>query len=188
MKKIFGLFILATMLLTIGFASASVQLYDRPCADVDLCEWKTVTGSPLLMPLGSENGGDCGLYYNTFWAAGTDAIATCIFDGTNLENTMLYLSIDNDIIRCTLNGNEVMGYTSHDNCAPVNPMVGGYPIALTPQTGTNTLVCEVRDRGGMSHFDACVVGDSTQSIPEFGLIAMGVAVVGALGIFLYRRK
>ena len=44
--------------------------------------------------------------------------------------------------------------------------------------------------GTVDHTGRCLVntGIVNVSIPEFGLIAASVAVVGALGIFIYRRK
>jgi hypothetical protein len=44
--------------------------------------------------------------------------------------------------------------------------------------------------GTVSHTGTCLVNTSiiNVSIPEFGVIAGSVALVGALGIFIYRRK
>jgi len=179
----------AMVVLLVGFASATSVLHDRPCGAVDLCTWKTVSGAPLYLPLGSaDNGAGCGLTYNTEWSLNTNSVATCVFDGSNLDNVMLYLSIDNDIISCTLNGKEVFGATNHENCAPADPR-NGYSTSLSPVSGQNTLVCEVRDRGVMDHFDACVTGTpKVPTVPEFGLIAGLTTVLGALGVFFVVRR
>jgi hypothetical protein len=101
---------------------------------------------------------------------------------------MLYLSIDNDIVSCKLNNVEVFGATSHEDCAPLDPM-NGYSQSLTVAPGQNTLVCTVADRGVMSHFDACVLGTpTTPTVPEFGMIAGITTVLGALGTFFVLRR
>jgi hypothetical protein len=186
MKKAYNLVMLATMLVLVtGFASATAV----KCGGADLCTWSTSLQGPL--PLGSpDNGAGCGLSYNTEWSVNTNAVATCTFNGDNLASALLYISIDNDVIWCTLNGEPVLGLTAHENCAPADPL-NGYSIDVTSELGdgTNTLVCEVSDRGIMSHFDACVVGTPVPIVPEFGLVAGMVAVLGALGtFFIIRRK
>ena len=193
MKKLLSLFVLATMLLTVGFASAQpvpTVHYDRPCAGVDLCTWKTVNGASLDLPLGSQDTASCNLDYNTYWAVNTNTVATCEFNGDNLADVMLYLSIDNDIVSCTLNGNEVLGFTAHENCAPADPRNGFTKSLTVINPGKNTLVCTVADRGVMSHFDACVTGTKTiPSVPEFGAFVGALTVLGALGtFFVVRRK
>ncbi len=171
MDKIKYIWMAFTLIALMGAASAQVleDRYQRPCGDVDLvdlCQWDNV------MPLGSENCCGCGLDYNTFWplgsdAAPSDATVTCTFDGSAYNVHDLFISIDNDVISCTLNGNEVLGYTPHEGCAPEDPR-DGYDISLSPTTGMNTLVCQVRDRGSMSHFDACVVGsEPAENLPEY---------------------
>jgi len=195
MRKVYGLVLLVTMIVLVsGFASA----YDRPCdTPKDLCTWTTnlngPTNNPLPLGSGEENAPQCGLNHNTFWPIGTQenptqATATCVFDGSNLNDIMLYLSIDNDIVSCTLNGVEVFGATSHEDCAPADPR-NGYSKGLTVIPGENTLVCTVADRGVMSHFDACVTGTSTTpTVPEFGPIIGLTTVLGALGLFFFVRK
>jgi hypothetical protein len=179
MKRILSLFVLASMLVLVtGFVSATEK-----CGGADLCTWST----PL--PLGSEDTG-CGLTYATEWPVNTNAVATCVFDGADLASALLYVSIDNDVVSCTLNGNEVMGYTAHENCAPADPMSGlSADLFAYVVEGENTLVCEVHDYGVMTHFDACVVGTpNVPVVPEFGLIAGLTTVLGALGAFLVMRR
>ena len=198
MKKLLGLFVLACMFLTIGFASA---VYDRPCdAPVDLCEWKTVTGSPLILPLANQN--SCGPYvgaywYNTYWAVNTDTTAICEFTGDSLAETKLYISVDNDIKKCTLTnskypeGIELITNYRHVDCAPVDPKNGLLTdLSEYVADGKNTLVCDVHDYGGMTYFDACVVSTGTPSnvVPEFGAIVAVLTVMGALGVFFVVRK
>jgi len=138
--------------------------YIRPCRSPDdLCTWNKG------MPLGSENCCGCQLGYNTYWPLNTDNSATCTFDGTGLQNTILYVSVNNDVIRCTLNGNLVFENYEHEGCAPADPRsTSGYSIPISPQSGTNTLVCDVRDDvedpgpNNMAHFDACVIGERVQ--------------------------
>jgi hypothetical protein len=157
---------------------ASIEVYQRPCgAGVDLCTWNTA------LPLGSTDTASCGLSYNTYWPVNTDTSATCTFDGTNLQNTKLYISIDNDVLNCTLNGVTVFS-TTHENCAPADPR-NGYTISLTPASGSNTLVCNVRDRGTMSHFDSCVVGQKSTPAPEFPSIAVPFIVAAGAAAFVY---
>jgi hypothetical protein len=196
MKKIYGLFMLTMMIVLVsGIVSAATPApYNRPCAEVDLCTWTTVsTQATGNLPLGSPDNSNCRLNFNTYWPVGTNeapslATATCIINSDNVESAILYLSIDNDIINCTLNGEKVFSATSHENCAPVNPMVGGYSKSLTIANGRNTLVCTVADRGVMSHFDACVVPTTTPTVPEFGAVAGVLTVLGALGVFFIVRK
>ena len=64
MKKLLGLFVLVTILLTIGFASAGAR-----CDGADLCTWS----NPL--PLGSSPSVCSGLSYNTEWPINTDTTA-----------------------------------------------------------------------------------------------------------------
>jgi len=160
-------FILGAMLLVmIGGVSAEEcngcgELYKRPCANVDICEWTTDTQyMDCGLPLGSEDTASCGLSYNTFWAVDTTATATCTFDGDDLEETILYVSINNDIVSCTLNGHEVLSSTIHEGCAPEDPRDGfSANIQSYVEGGENTLVCTVEDRGVMTHFDACVIDE-----------------------------
>jgi len=163
MKKLLSLLVIGVMIVTIsGLISAVVNGdYDRPCADVDICTWTTNTSYPDYgLPLGSEDTAQCGLDYNTYWPLDTTTTATCVFDGDDLENAMLYISINNDVVSCTLNGQEVFGSTIHEGCAPVDPRDGfSQDIYSEVSDGTNTLICEVEDRGVMTHFDACVIGD-----------------------------
>ncbi|MFH1506556.1 MAG: hypothetical protein ABIE94_06240, partial [archaeon] len=128
--------------------------YNRPCGDldpVDLCTWDQT------LPLGSEDVAQCGLDYNTYWPIDTDTSATCIFDGTSYGNYDLYISINNDIINCTLNGDIVFESYEHEGCAEVDPR-DGQNVTLSPTPGTNTLICHMSDRGVMTHFDSCIVG------------------------------
>ena len=141
--------------------------YESPCAPVDICYWTLDSGDSLDLglPLGSEDTASCGLSYNTVWELYTTATATCEFEGTVdgdiLEEAMLYISINNDVVSCTLNGKEIFGSTQHEGCAPEDPRYGFSQDIFSEVIidGTNTLVCEVDDRGVMTHFDACVVGD-----------------------------
>ena len=132
-----------------------------PCADVDICTWTTnIDDGGLVLPLGSEDTAQCGLNYNTYWPIFTTATATCEFEGDLLEDAILYVSINNDIVSCELNGHEVFESIVHEGCAPEDPR-GGFSedISSYVKDGTNELVCEVEDRGVMTHFDACVVGE-----------------------------
>ncbi|MFH1787878.1 MAG: hypothetical protein ABH834_00685, partial [Candidatus Altiarchaeota archaeon] len=145
--------------------STTTTLYARPCdSPTDLCSWVTDGNPDNGLPLGSPDNSGCGLSYNTFWALDTQATATCTFDGTGLGGADLYISIDNDVVSCTLNTVSIFSI-SHEGCAAVDPRtigggVGqGYQVPLTGlNSGTNTIVCTVNDRGTMSHFDACVIG------------------------------
>ena len=191
MKRLLSLFVLASLLLVVGFASATaVPTNNAKCDGLDLCTW-TTSGTPDYgLPLGSEDNSGCGLNYVTYWPVNTEATATCVFDGDYLESAMLYLSVDNDIISCTLGGVEVFEATTHENCAPVDPMDGySKDISAALFEGENTLVCQVKDRGIMSHFDACVVGEkTTPTVPEFGTIIGIVTALGALGVFFVVRR
>ena len=137
-------------------------IYQRPCVQgIDLCNWGAV------LPLGSPDVSNCDLQYNTLWEINTDATAICTFDGSQYANHILYISVDNDIINCTLNGELVMGTAEHEGCAPQDPRGdGGHQIALNPASGQNTLICNVRDEGVQSFFDACVVGDGEPYFPS----------------------
>ncbi|MFH1249060.1 MAG: hypothetical protein V1660_02820 [archaeon] len=179
-------------ILLIGFVSAGEEVvspsYERPCGTgTDLCTWNKV------LPLGSQNIQYCidqgfDLKYNTFWALNTDTSAQCTFDGTNLEETQLHISIDNDVIKCTLNGNTVFENVVHEGCAPVDPR-NGYNLDITPTSGQNTILCEVRDRGDLSHFDACVTGTVNNDVPEFSSIAALTALIGStIGFIALRRR
>ena len=141
-------------------AVKAVELYESPCAPVDICDWTTSGDPDYGLPLGSPDTASCELSYNTFWDLDTSATATCTFDGDLLESAMLSVSINNDIVSCTLNGNEVFGSTFHEGCAPEDPRDGFSADILEDVIyGENTLVCVVTDRGVMTHFDACVVGE-----------------------------
>jgi hypothetical protein len=188
--------LIAVLLLALTPAVFAQELYERPCGTgVDLCAWdKTL---PLGSPDGpyGTNGAFCGLSYNTLWSVNTTTSATCTFDGTNLQNTKLYISIDNDVINCTLNGVMVPSSNiTHEYCAPADPRNGsgvpntGYNISLTPASGANTLVCHVRDRGVMSHFDACVVGQQSTPAPEFPSIAVPFIVAIGAATFVYTLR
>ena len=75
-------------------------------------------------------------------------------------------------------------------CAVV--VVGGALATLGATAGMNTLVCKVRDRGSMSHFDACVVGqERTQEMPEFPSSAVPLiilTIVPAMAFVMVGRK
>ncbi len=149
MKNSFKFLVFICMIL--ATLAVAVQAYDRPCASVDLCGWN------VTLPLGSEDNYSCGLSYNTYWPLNTSTSATCTFNGSLYPYNNLYVSINNDIINCTLNGVVVFENQQHEGCAPVDPM-DGYNISINATPGTNTLVCNMQDRGGMDHFDSCVVG------------------------------
>lgn len=190
------LIVVSMFLLAVSFVSA--EYYVRPCESVDLCTWTTVEGNSLLLPLGSDDL-ECGLGYNTEWPAAlndttpTFASAKCVFDGNLVGDVMLALSVDNDILSCTLNGEEIIGLTEDGGCAPLDPRNGlTMNIASEVKTGENVLICNLKDRGSMTHFDACVTGVKGEEpviIPEFGLFAGLTAIIGALGaFFIVRRK
>ncbi len=189
MKKLLSIFVLASVFLTLGVVSAG-------CAGVqDICQWKTLEGNPLLLPLG--NGAGCGLTFNTLWPENTDTSARCDFTGYALAQTDLYISIDNDITKCTLtnskypNGIDLIVNYEHINCAPVDPQSGLYTdLSAYVADGDNTLVCEVHDYGGVTYFDACVVSTGTTSnvVPEFGTVIGILTLVGALGVFFVVRR
>lgn len=98
MKKL-SVLMLGVLMLSIGMVSATTY--------TDLCTWTTDLSSDLL-PLGSDDNSGCGLSYNTFWSLNTEAEATCVFENIGLENTELQISIDNDVITCTLNGDVIL--------------------------------------------------------------------------------
>ena len=137
------------------------ELFPRACgAQVDLCDWD------VQLPYGSQDLSQCNLQYNTEWPVNTDATATCTFDGSQFGSHTLYFSIDNDVVECTLNGVPFVQNFAHENCALQDPRslqlsTNGTPnsFALSPVSGTNTIICTVRDRGVQSFFDACVVGE-----------------------------
>ena len=168
MKKLFGAFILASVLLTLGFVSA----VDEKCNGLDLCTWTTNTGyEDKGLPLSSGSYSGCSnLNPSKFtqWDLNTEAEVTCNFSGENLDlgKVMLFLSIDNDVLWCTLNGVPVAGtITDSEGCAILDPMTPeagrtGYASApLTAVSGKNTLVCRVSDHGNMAYFDACVLAE-----------------------------
>jgi len=175
------------MALTIMALTNSVNAqYARPCGDgVDLCQWVQA------MPLGSQDNSGCGLSYNTYWALNTDTTATCSFDGSLYQGHTLYISIDNDVLSCTLNGVPIFGPKQHDGCAPADPR-NGYVIPISPTQGSNTLVCEIRDRGVMSHFDACVVGENPVTpLPEYSSLAVPMMIllaVPAIAFVIAKRQ
>ena len=111
MKKTTTLGIITTLLIISLLNTASAQ-YCRPCLQDDLCTWDNT------LPLGSEDTSGCNLQYNTYWPVDTTTTATCTFEGNQYQNYDLFISIDNDIMECTLNGVRIMGETIHENCAP----------------------------------------------------------------------
>jgi len=152
----------------------STICYNRPCGDgTDICTWNKV------LPLGSEWYSGCpNLFSNTDWPVKTITTATCTFDADDLQDTdlfPLYVSINNDIINCTLNGDVVFENQAHEGCAPVDPR-DGYQINLTDYDiieKDNTLICYMEDRGVMTHFDACVI-----DCPEPGTVRDGLCYYG----------
>jgi hypothetical protein len=132
--------------------------YNRPCGEgIDICKWDKV------LPLGSPNCCGCNLGYNTYWPLGTDNSATCTFNGDPAKSQRLYISINNDILECKLNGNVIFSNQQHEGCAEADPR-NGYVVDISQYvvSGQNMLVCTMRDRGGtypynMDHFDACVI-------------------------------
>jgi len=179
MKAKTALWALAAIM-TVLTATATAQLtagYQRPCGTgIDLCTWNKT------MPLGSGNCCGCNLGYNTPWPLGTEQNPTietvmCTFDGSQYQDHDLFISIDNDIISCTLNGQQIVGFTVHEGCADVDPR-DGYQYSISPVAGTNTIVCQVQDRGMMSHFDACVVGEEPiPPLPEFTSLALPLMIL-----------
>ena len=164
-KLILSVLMLGVMILVsiVGIVSADINGdYERSCVDTDLCTWTLDANSnDNGLPLGSGYYSGCpelGDNSNTFWELGTSATATCTFDGTGLGDTELQIAIDNDVISCTLNEEVILEDYIHNNCAPVNP-ADGKVVSIIPKSGMNTLVCEILDRGVMSHFDACVIGE-----------------------------
>jgi len=158
----------AIVLLVLASFATSVTAsgYSRPCGDVDpvdLCSWD------VTLPLGSPDNFGCSLQYNTYWTPADDGdpaslyTVTCNYDGTTFVDHTLWVSIDNDIVYCTLNGNTVSGTTEYttSGCADADPR-DGHDFTLDVARGQNTLICQVRDNpypNGMNHFDACIVGD-----------------------------
>jgi hypothetical protein len=189
MKKILALMILLTTIIATANAGT---LYPRQCgsgtndfSDVDLCDWNPV------LPLGSPDCCSCNLNYNTYWPVNTNATATCTFEGSGYEDYTLYMSIDNDVIWCKLNGETIFNKYVHENCAPADPRdpVNGQSVEINPTAGTNTLTCYVSDRGSMSHFDACVVGEEPVThVPEAALAVGLIALLTPGVIYLVRRK
>ncbi|MFH1249055.1 MAG: hypothetical protein V1660_02795 [archaeon] len=188
-KQIMAVLVSVIALSLVGFVSAidlgtqcTPVKYVPACDGTDICQWS------VTLPLGSLDNSGCGLTYETYWPINTDTSATCTFDGTNLEGSQLHISIDNDIISCTLNGDSIISNYLHEGCAPADPR-NGYTLDITPVSGTNTIVCTVKDRGVMSHFDACVTGTVNNDVPEFSSIAAGIALIGsALGFAALRRR
>ncbi len=190
-KKLFGLLVITSMILiSLGFASA------ERCNGADICTWTTDKNPDNGLPLGSDNGGSqCGLYPVTNWPIETNAIATCVFNGTNLEDATLYISIDNDVLSCTLNGFKIVEAVHHENCAPANTLNGyKYNIGTSLVVdGENVLTCYIRDTGGVSYFDACLIGEYNENqempvVPEFGTIIALLTAISALGIFFVVRR
>lgn len=152
---------------------ACPPVYERPCdAPLDICTWTTSGNPDNGLPLGSGYYDGCPLLGdNTDWPIGSElnpslATATCVFDGDSLDEAMLYVSINNDIIHCTLNQHPVFENEFHEGCAPVDPRDGfSTDISDYIDEGTNTLICEVQDRGVMTHFDACVVEEESEPEP-----------------------
>jgi cysteine-rich repeat protein len=115
------------------------------------------------LPLGSEDTSSCGLSYSTYWPVNTERTVTCNFDSGDYLDYLFYASVDNDIINCTLNGELLFEDYEHENCAEEDPRDNGdspFPVGVVPEMGSNTLKCVVNDRGSMSHFDACLVGET----------------------------
>ncbi|MCX6817786.1 MAG: VWA domain-containing protein [Candidatus Aenigmarchaeota archaeon] len=132
-------------------AGTPTCFYQRPCdAPTDICQWNKV------LPLGSENCCGCNLGFNTYWPLNTQASAECTFTADANMKQKLYISVNNDVIRCTLNGNVIFENQQHEGCAEINPR-NGYTVPISPTAGVNTIICEINDRGSMTHFDACVV-------------------------------
>ena len=170
---VFSLILLISVLSSVIIVAGTPEIkpyYERPCGDiddVDICDWTLESSQypDLGLPLGSTDISQCGIDYNTWWDVGSNpdpsfATATCIFDSSQLEDAMLYISINNDIVECTLNEVEVFGSEIHEGCAPEDPRDGfSADIYGEVLEGSNTLICELKDRGAMSHFDACVVGE-----------------------------
>jgi hypothetical protein len=188
MRKILALMILLTTIVSVASAQEIATYHPRPCGgsndinNVDLCTWNET------LPLGSDYSECKDLNYNTFWPLNTETSATCTFDGSGYEDHTLYISIDNDVIRCTLNGETVLNEYAHENCAPADPR-NGKSVKINPTAGTNTLTCYVRDRGVMSYFDACVVGEEPVThVPEAALAVGLIALLTPGMIYLARRK
>lgn len=149
-----------SLVLIVSLASVVIAggYYERPCGEVDICDWDLESRDyyDFGLPLGSPNIPYCAdqginLHYNTFWEVGSDefpslATAICEFEGSQLEEAMLYVSINNDIVSCTLNGDAVFGSESHEGCAPEDPRDGySQDIYNSVIEGENTLVCELKD-------------------------------------------
>ena len=127
-------------------------LYERPCGEgLDLCAWSET------LPLGSEDKSSCNLRYNTVWPSPSDRTVTCIFDGTENSNHTFYFTVDNDVVSCRLNGNEIIGNVVHEGCAAQDPRSAN-AYKVNASEGMNNLTCVIRDRHVQSFFDACVIG------------------------------
>jgi hypothetical protein len=208
MKTTAAILILAALM---GMASAQITDGENPpfCSGMDICSWSTdLPDSTYGLPLGSpeDNAGTyCAandLEYNTYWPKGTDAnpsyaTVTCTFSANSAQMMKLYYSIDNDMVSCTLNGDPIavtadgnMSFT-HEGCADSDPVGGGHYAPVSASTGTNTVVCQVRDRGYMSYFNGCVVPDNPEPLPEFSSTLVPLAIltiVPAMAYLIVVRK
>jgi len=167
--RIFSLLVILTLLPIFSLSVSAQIIYPdglgfkgtvgglRPCeatAPFDLCQWDTA------LPMGSDDQSSCGLDYITYWPVNTERTVSCEFDGTQYQDHTLYMSVDNDVIECTLNGEPVVADLTHENCALPDPRDEDHVFSLNPFFGNNILECTVSDRGVQTFFDACVIGET----------------------------
>jgi len=184
--------ILVLAIMAAGAANAQTSPY---CNGMDKCKWSSDLNGFVGLPMRS-NEDICSLPQTSVWPIGSEAspslaTMTCDFDSAAGAVDFYYI-IDNDVVSCTLNGVPVSGFPyTHENCAKADPMTEGIHVTLNAQSGSNQLVCVVRDRGVMSYFNACVIPSETQPLPEFGSTAAVLAVltIAPVAAFvLVRRK
>jgi len=183
----------ALVLLIFGASAVSAGEVNPFCNGMDVCSWSSNLPNDNGLPLGSPDAGDCQgtLPYNTYWPIGSneapsDATVTCTFSSNSAEIATFYYAIDNDIVSCTLNGQPISGFPfAHEGCADADPVNSGDKVSINTASGTNTLVCVVRDRGVMDYFNACVVPKNPEPLPEFGSVLIPLAILAVVPAVAY---
>jgi len=190
----------ASALLFTSAASAATALAPGSTWDYTFTDptgdpsWNTTTGVGGIWasggaPFGNVVGGDFG--YVTFWPADGDldddlwvrtAVDLSSFDLTTITYD---LGVDNGF-KLYLNGNLVAsdnaeGYTFRWEYS------SGVPAGfLLP--GLNVVAVALEDHGGLTAFDMQLTGRLTPVIPEAGNVLAGLALAGAAGTVLWRRR
>jgi hypothetical protein len=197
MKKLFGMFILASVLLTIGFASAvdfvsdaNTQYWDGANWQNSVAvssipgEWVAITGGTWVwnadpIPAELQTSGETVTFRKTF------ELEPC--EEGNYVGT-IDISADNDFA-LSLNGNPI----GQESTGSVFGNKYTYDISPYLQEGnTLTIVADNWPWNSANPAGIIFVGSATcqptPSVPEFGGLVAGLTIVGALGVFFVVRR